>query len=346
MTLKQKIVLTGGEGMIGRETQKLLRDLGYRVVTIDNMSRDPMRRPLSPYKDEHYLFDILDGGNYEAIVSAMSGAAAVINLAADVGGVGYNKANSPAIFGRNAGLQSIPVAAAQEAGVPTFIQISSACVYTPSEKPHFEYEPLRDPAPNNWGYTLAKRAGEEVALRAAFERCCILRPTNAFGKGDYYDDKAHVIPALIRRAAAPGPALVVKSPPDVVRSFAPASSVAQAIAAVLEKGEDGEIYNVSGFATRIGGLAGAILGRVDPDKRLIYQYDDVDTGEDVRLLSGEKLATIGGLGATISEFEAALDAAVEEYMSGALQRTSLRLSDGAVIYSGPVTYTGSVEFGA
>lgn len=344
MKYKSKVVLTGGEGMIGSMLRTRLINLDYDVVTIDDRSRDPRR--LSPFRDStrSYNIDILDPGKFDVLVSVMRGAAAVVNLAADVGGVHYNQANNQAIFARNAALQSIPAAAALDAGVSSFIQISSVCVYTPKDEPHREGDALGLLPRNNWGYSLAKRAGEDLARSSGFERCCIVRPTNAFGLRDYFDDRAHVIPALIRRACEPGPTLVVKSPPGVVRSFAPASLVAEAIACVLERGNDGGIYNVPGYPIRIDDLAEAIIegagaARVAlQGKEAVYQYQHEETGENVRLVDGRKLHELLGSPPppTRSEFEDTLEAVIGDFVTGQTAAGYQTSALGSIMVTGTV----------
>lgn len=199
----RKVIVTGGAGFIGSHLVEYLVEDGAKVRIADNLERGRLDN-LDAVKDDFEFLNV-DLRNPDACRDAMQGMEVAFNLAAKVTGIEYNRTHQSEMFESNMSLQSCPLRAAADKGVKRFIQISTACVYPHDAKvPTSEEEGDRgEPEPTNSGYGWAKRMGERLAHFYASEtdmEICILRPFNAYGPRDYYDEKtSHVIPAVIKK---------------------------------------------------------------------------------------------------------------------------------------------------
>ena len=129
----------------------------------------------------------------------------VINLAANVGGIGYNKQNPASLFYDNAMIGINLIHASYKARVDKFVQIGTICAYPKITPVPFKEENLWDgyPEETNSSYGLAKKMLLVMlqAYRKQYEMNGIyLLPVNLYGPGDNFNPKSsHVIPSLIRK---------------------------------------------------------------------------------------------------------------------------------------------------
>ena len=174
----------------------------------------------------------------------------VLNLAAKVTGIEYNRFNMSDMFESNMRLQMNVLHAAYECKVKRFLQVSTACIY-----PHDALVPTPEsegdqcsPEPTNEGYGLAKLMGERLAKYYVKEKgmdVAIARPFNAYGPRDYFDDAtSHVIPALMKRILDGNDPVVIWGSGNQSRVFVHAKDFAKGLALVAEKAPAGEPVNV------------------------------------------------------------------------------------------------------
>lgn len=295
--LKGKVVVvTGGAGFVGMSLVKLLVALEARVYILDNFSRDPGKTRL--VKGASYSKGPVgdDASHLSTVRGYFRGAYAVFNLAASVGGIMYNIDNQLEMLEKNIALQVTPVLAAAQLNVPNFLQVSSVCAYSPEVQdgnPVSEHVGIYGPPQDaNKGYALAKRIGEEAALMSGIPNVVVVRPSNVAGPGDYYDDRAHVIPALVRRAID-DEALYVYGNREATREFIHPFDVASGMVAALTKGRSGEVYNIGnpGNVISIADLSTKILSKVNPAKHIVFQ--DTEAGDMRRTSDISKLSALG-----------------------------------------------------
>jgi nucleoside-diphosphate-sugar epimerase len=182
------------------------------------------------------------------------------------------------------------VLAARRQETPYFCQVSSSCVY-PAERNHpglEEYGLMGEPEAANYGYAMAKRLGE-IAANEWGQTAIIVRPSNAYGKADHYDDRAHVIPALIRKCHEDD-VVVVMGTGDEVREFIYSDDVAAGMMAAVQYGQDGweHTFNIgTNGETRvsIGELVKLIMDVMGISKRIVFKVDRV-LGDKARWTSG------------------------------------------------------------
>jgi GDP-L-fucose synthase len=184
----KKILLTGGDGFLGRFVQKELVEGGVREENI--------RIP------HHLDNDLRVWKNCEDVVEEID---LVIHLAASVGGIGFNQRNPGILFYDNLIMGAHLMEASRRYGVEKFIQIGTVCAYPKFTPVPFKEDNLWDgyPEETNAPYGVAKKAllvqaqayREQYGLNAIY-----LLPVNLYGPGDNFDlEDSHVIPALIRK---------------------------------------------------------------------------------------------------------------------------------------------------
>lgn len=239
----KKVIVTGGQGMIGSVLSELLIKAGASVTILDNGSRGKNYVPQADYVEQP-----ADATNLALCTSVFQDAFAVFNLAAGVGGIYYNLSHQAEQYWWNLKLQAVPVLAAASCAIPVFVQTSTVCVYAngynnPAKE---ENGHASEPEPANAGYAWAKRQGERIcgwAFTGTDTKYCIVRPTNAYSERDYFDERAHVIPALIKKFTKGSKTAKVYGG-EQTREFIHADDIARGMMIVAECGEVGKVYNL------------------------------------------------------------------------------------------------------
>jgi len=183
MFKNKNILVTGGNGMIGKQLVKLLEKRGANVSVAD------------------LPFDLRDRN----ICKSMCYQKDIVFHLAGIKGSPQRCMEQPASF-------SVPmiqfnanmVEAAYDAGVEWFLYTSSVGVYHPSEV--FEEDDVWKtfPSENDWYAGWAKRIGEmnvEAYMKEYdWNKCSIVRPANVYGINDNFGEWSMVIPSLIKKA--------------------------------------------------------------------------------------------------------------------------------------------------
>lgn len=165
-----------------------------------------------------------------------------MNLAAKAFGMEYSRAHNGEMLVYNLLCTLVGLEAARKNGVERFLVVSSSCVY-PDEAPI--PTPELDvftgmPESVNEGYGWAKRIQELAGTYYARDygmAVTIVRPFNPYG-GNYRwgsDDKAHVIPALVKRVMDGEDPLVVWGSGRQRRNFLHARDATFLMMKVVEK---------------------------------------------------------------------------------------------------------------
>jgi GDP-L-fucose synthase len=129
----------------------------------------------------------------------------VIHLAAEVGGIGANRAKPGRFFYANLIMGLHLIEHARQRGVKKFVQIGTICAYPKFTPVPFREENVWDgyPEETNAPYGIAKKALLVMcqAYRAQYGLNAIyLLPVNLYGPRDNFNlDTSHVIPAMIRK---------------------------------------------------------------------------------------------------------------------------------------------------
>ena len=180
--MNRKVLVTGANGMIGRQLVRLLKEQGDIVTETD--LPDDLR-------------------NRDVCKRVCEGQDIVFHLAG-IKGSPIRCMESPASF-------SVPmiqfnanmVEAAYNADVEWFLYTSSVGVYHPAEVFVEDDVWKTTPSHNDWYGGWAKRMGELNVEASMIEysrsNCSIVRPANIYGKWDVFSDKATVIGSLINK---------------------------------------------------------------------------------------------------------------------------------------------------
>lgn len=187
---KKRIVITGSTGFFGKSILETMHNFGlHRNNNIIGLGS----------KD----FDLR---NSESAVKALRDADIVINLAANVGGIGYNQKYPAKLFIDNILMGVNVVESCRINDVEKLVQIGTVCSY-PKVPPHIPFKETDlwegFPEETNAPYGIAKKSLITMgdAYRAQYGLNVInLLLVNLYGPGDNFDEKnSHVIPALVRR---------------------------------------------------------------------------------------------------------------------------------------------------
>ncbi len=194
----QRIIVTGGAGFLGRHVLERLRGRGV----VEKNIFVPRRKD----------FDITTRADCQRMYrEAFAGQKAdlVLHLAAEVGGIGANRANPGRYFYANMAMAMHLIEEARLDGLiergGKFVQVGTICAY-----PKFTPVPFKEddvwngyPEETNAPYGVAKKAAWQMldAYKLQYGmKSSYLLPVNLYGPFDNFDPKSsHVIPALIRK---------------------------------------------------------------------------------------------------------------------------------------------------
>ncbi len=200
----KKVLVTGGAGFIGSHVVEKLVGRGAKVTVLDNL-QNGKKSNLSPLLKNSVVFIKGDCRSEKDAEKACKGQEVVMNLAARVGGIEFNRTHQATMMRDNLLIGTVMIEAARKMNVERFLVVSSACVYPRNiSVPTPESEGFLDePEPTNGGYGWAKRMAEKLGIYYAEEfgmKVGIARPYNCYGPRDHFDPElSHVIPALIKR---------------------------------------------------------------------------------------------------------------------------------------------------
>lgn len=241
----KRILVTGGAGFLGSRVCAWLRDCGASEVIVprkaeyDLTGPDTARRLLADAKPD-----------------------IIVHLAAEVGGIGANRAKPGRFFYANIVMGVDLIEQARLHGVEKFVQVGTVCSYPKHTPVPFREESLWDgyPEETNAPYGIAKKA-LLVMLQAYREQYSFpgvyLMSVNLYGPGDNFDPtSSHVIPALIRKceeARVMGASeIICWGSGRASREFLYVDDCAEAIALATDRYESAEPVNLgSGHETTI-----------------------------------------------------------------------------------------------
>ena len=183
-----KIVVTGGAGFLGSFVLERLKTLGY-ANTVSLRKRD---------------YDLTSEADVERLYETEK-PAAVLHLAAEVGGIGANRDNPGRFFFANLAMGLHLIEGARRHGLKKFVQVGTICAYPNLTPVPFKEENLwlGFPEVTNAPYGIAKKSllvmcqayRQQYGLNAVY-----LLPVNLYGPRDnFHPHSSHVIPALVRK---------------------------------------------------------------------------------------------------------------------------------------------------
>lgn len=245
----RRFTVTGGAGFLGSYILEKLRARGAKDLFV----------PLFPD------YDLTDRASIRRMFDE-SRPDVVIHLAAQVGGIGANRANPGKYFYDNLMMGVQLLDEARLRGLEKFVGLGTICAYPKFASVPFREEDLWNgyPEETNAPYGLAKKMMlvQSQAYREQYGfNSIFLLPVNLYGPRDNFDlESSHVIPALIRKvleAMRDGrDEVVLWGDGSPTREFLHAEDAAEGILLATERYEKSEPVNIgAGFEIRIRDLA-------------------------------------------------------------------------------------------
>jgi GDP-L-fucose synthase len=182
-----KVLVTGGGGFLGSHLVTRLEQDGHAVFVARQTDYD-----LTSMEDTARMFR---NAHPEL----------VFHLAAEVGGIGANRANPGRYWYANLGMGLNVLEQARMHETPKLVISGTVCSYPKLAPVPFREESLWDgyPEETNAPYGVAKKAilvGSQAYREQYGLNTIFLLPTNLYGARDNFDlETSHVIPALIRK---------------------------------------------------------------------------------------------------------------------------------------------------
>ncbi len=243
----KKVLVTGGAGFVGSFVTEQLVDLGASVTITTLSPKESKNVQHLGNKISIITADLTDS---KAAIAAGKGQQIIMNLAARVGGIEYNRLHPGTMFRDNIFISSNMLDSAVKNEVERMLVVSSACVY-PRECtiPTPEEEGFKDlPEPTNDGYGWAKRMAEfqaDAYKREYGLKTAIARPYNCYGPRDHFDVKnGHVIAAIIKRIFDGENPLTVWGTGRPTRSFLYVEDFARGLIEITEKYAENDPINL------------------------------------------------------------------------------------------------------
>jgi nucleoside-diphosphate-sugar epimerase len=236
----KNVLVGGGCGFLGSYLVPQLVKAGAEVTVADNFDNSSLDSLESIRKEIEFVEgDLRDPKTCARLTKDKD---VVMNLAAKAFGMEYSRAHNGEMLVYNLLATLTALEAARKNNVERFLVVSSSCVY-PDEAPipTPELDVFTDmPESVNEGYGWAKRIQElagEYYARDYGMKITTVRPFNPYG-GNYRwgsEDKAHVIPALVKRVMDGEDPLIVWGSGNQRRNFLHAKDAMRLLMRIVEK---------------------------------------------------------------------------------------------------------------
>jgi GDP-L-fucose synthase len=227
-----RVLVTGGGGFLGSHLVERLERDGHDVVVARRAEYD-----LTSMEDTAQMFG---DANPEL----------VFHLAAEVGGIGANRANPGRYWYANLAMGANVLERARLHETPKLVIVGSVCSYPKHAAIPFREDDLWSgyPEETNAPYGVAKKAvlvgaqayREQYGLNSIF-----LLPTNLYGPGDNFDlETSHVIPALIRKMVEAEDEVVLWGDGSPTREFLYIEDCVEGLVLAAERYDGAEPVNL------------------------------------------------------------------------------------------------------
>ena len=241
----KKVFVTGGRtGFVGTNIAKALLVKGATVYVHSLNSDKPSNfDPGTPNLVE-------STGDLSISASIPQGTDYVFHCAAHTSGAHEMATNPVAHITSNIFMNSLLLDAAAKNKVKKFLFISSSAVYPELDIPISEDKAFEGNPPGNYfGPGWMKRYTEKLAefyFKWYGMEVIIIRPSNIYGPYSSFNlEKAHVLPALIRRFLEKQDPLEIWGTPDVVRDFIYVDDFVKGVLLAFERFSGFDVYNIA-----------------------------------------------------------------------------------------------------
>ena len=313
----KRVLVTGGSGFLGSHLVARLKAMPARPATVDVPRR----------KD----YDLVQFADCERLYTDAS-PDVVLHLAAQVGGIGANRANPGRFFYDNLMMGTQLMEIGRRRGIAKFVAVGTICAYPKNTPVPFKEEDLWNgyPEETNAPYGLAKKMllVQSQAYREQYGfNSIFLLPVNLYGPGDHFDpNTSHVIPGIIKKcvdAVRTGEKkIVLWGTGKATREFLYVEDAVEGILLASEHYNLSEPVNIgSGMEISIRDLANLIARLTGFNGEIEWDTSKPD-GQPRRSLDTSKAKRLFGFRAA-HEFERGLQETIDWY------KTTVLVSDTA-----------------
>jgi len=302
---QRRICVTGGAGFLGSYVVEKLKARQAKDIFV-------------PHIED---YDLVQADSILAILEKAK-PDIVIHLAANVGGIGANRARPAEFFYDNLMMGVQLLHESWKAGVEKFVGIGTVCAYPKFTPVPFKEEDLWNgyPEETNAPYGLAKKMmlvqSQAYRQQYGFESLFLI-PVNLYGPRDNFNlETSHVIPALIRKCVeaqeSGEPTVEVWGDGSPTREFIYVEDAAEAILLATEHYNFSDPVNLgSGQEISILSLAELIVELTGFDGELVWDTSKPN-GQPRRGLDTSKAEKLFGFEAQTS-FREGLKKTVDWY---------------------------------
>jgi GDP-L-fucose synthase len=283
-------VVTGGAGFLGRAVVRDLEALGAEVRVTRSGEHD-LRDPA-------------------AARAALDGADVVIHLAANVGGIGFNRRNPAPLVYDNLMMVGNVFEQSRQADVTKLVSACTVCAYPKFTPAPFSEDELWNgyPEESNAPYGLAKKM--MLVVSDAYRRqygfdSCVPIVANLYGPGDNFDlEDSHVIAAMIRKYVEArdrgDDTVTLWGTGSPSREFLYVDDAARALLLAAERLDTSDPVNIgTGVETRIKDLAALIHDLTGFEGETVWDASRPD-GQPQRFLDVSRARELMGFESAVS----------------------------------------------
>jgi GDP-L-fucose synthase len=278
----KNVLVAGGNGLIGKQLVKLLKERGANVKVVDK-NLDPQ----------------MDLTNYDRCLDACHDMDYVFNLLCIKGSPKAMKERPASHLVPMLRFNTNLMEAARECKVSKYLYTSSVAVYEPKEMFSEDDVWVTFPSPNDRFAGWAKRIGELQAesyeIEYGWEGISIVRPGNTYGPHDDFDsDGAMVVPSLIKKILSGNEGITLWGDGSNIRDFTHCRDIANGMVLVMEKspGATSPVNLGSGGGFSIKELVEVILKNVDKKPKITWDTEK-PSGDKIRVMDVRLAKSLG-----------------------------------------------------
>jgi GDP-L-fucose synthase len=282
-----RILVTGGGGFLGSRLVERLRGDGHDVSIARRADYD-----LTSMEDTARLF-------------AHTEPELVYHLAAEVGGIGANRANPGRYWYANLMMGAHVLEQTRLNETPKLVVAGTVCAYPKYTPVPFREDDLWNgyPEETNAPYGVAKKAilvGAQAYREQYGTNAVFLLPANLYGPGDnFHETNAHVIPDLIRKMSSRAEQVVLWGDGSPTREFLYVDDCVKGLVLAAERYDGSEPVNLgTGVETSIRETAELVAELVGFEGEIVWDRS-MPNGQPRRRLDASRAAELFGFRAEV-----------------------------------------------
>ena len=286
---QKKVMITGAAGFLGSHLSDVLLDRGYEVIGVDNLSHGTLRNLEPALRNPNFEFHELDVCNLDGVRRVSGGITAIAHLAA-FKIPRYGKAIDTLLINSQGSHNMLQLAVERNA---KFLLASTSDVYGKNPKLPFSEDDdlvLGSSTVARWAYASSKLFDEHLVFAFADAYGIPVSVVRIFGS---YGPRQNLTwwggpQSVFIEAILRGETIPIHGDGLQTRSFTYVSDTVRGIAAVLEGGPAGEIFNIGSTheitIVELARMIHQLCGTGDRLNLNFIPYDEIDGRkyEDVR----------------------------------------------------------------